>query len=286
MTGHRNTLLLTVLAATLLAWGPAEARRFTEHAESTFERTIDLGDRRHLVVDNLFGEIRISGTGGNSIRLVAVERIAARGPDELEQAKREVRLAVHERGSAIVICADGPFRDPSDCTEWRKGHRSRYEVRYDLELEVPHEIELDVKTIEGEIHVAGIYGDFDVRGVNGGVEMVDVAGSGSAATVNGAVRVSFAENPRDGADFKTINGEIDVQFQPNLSADLSFQTMNGQVRTDFDYQLLPPRPVEVRSKGGSTTYRLDKTSQVRVAAGGPELRFENINGDILIRRDE
>jgi DUF4097 and DUF4098 domain-containing protein YvlB len=157
-------------------------------------------------------------------------------------------------------------------------------VSYDIELQVPNEVDLHVHTVEGDIDVTGVRGDFTVHGVNGGIEMSDIAGSGTAHTVNGPVRVHFLENPREDSSFETINGKIDVAFQDGLSADLRFKTMNGDVLSDFDYRMLPPEPVTRKSRHGRTIYMMSGRAGIRIASGGPHFSFENINGDILVRK--
>jgi hypothetical protein len=285
----RSTMALCLAALVMLVGTSltAHERRYDEKDTRTLSETIPFDAKRALIVANVNGSIRVTGASGSEIRLVAVERISARTRDRIEQARREVKLSIHETADAVVICADGPFREPDDCTEWRDDYRwdPRYEVEYEIELQVPHRIELDLHTIQGDINVRDVDGDFDVTGVKGGIEMTRIAGSGRAKTVNGPVRVGFVGNPESDSDFKTINGEIDITFPPGLSADMSFKTMNGDIFTDFDYETLPPRTVRQDDRRGGTAFRLETRTSIRVASGGPQFHFENINGDIFVRRD-
>jgi hypothetical protein len=284
----RTRTILVMLALILLTATMAEAHgREKAFGSRTIERAISLGTGKSLVIDNMWGDVTVTGTGGNEVRLVAEETIRARNEDRAERARREVSLRIIETVDGVVVCADGPFRDPDDCTEWaHERHRPEpgYRVFYDIELQVPRDLALQVRTIEGEINVSSIQGDFRVHGVNGGIEMSEIDGSGEAATVNGPVRVDFAGNPSEDCVFKTINGKIDVTFRSGLSADMRFETMNGDVSTDFEYELLPPGEVQRETRRGRTVWRLAPTTAIRVASGGPEFWFENINGNILIRR--
>jgi len=279
-----------IVTCGLLAAGPVPDAdghdRYGESATRTLRETIPLEPGQDLLVDLLHGSITISGTRGSEIRMVAVETIEGRDRERVEQARREVSLEVHRAPGGVLICQDGPFRDPHDCTEWREGrHRERrYRVTHDIELQVPRGVTLEVGTVEGDIDVTGLRGDFHVQGVNGGIDMSEIVGSGTARTVNGTVRVRFLENPGEDCRFETINGEIDVAFQDGLSADLRFKTMNGKVLSDFEYRALPPEPVTVESRRGRTTYRISGKSGIRIRTGGPDHSFENINGDILIRK--
>ena len=94
-----------------------------------------------------------------------------------------------------------------------------------------------------------VTGNFSVHNVNGRIEMQNVAGSGTAKTVNGPVKVSFRENPREKSDFATINGNVELYFVRGLAGDFRFKTMNGAVYSDFEMTSLPAQPVSSERHG-------------------------------------
>jgi DUF4097 and DUF4098 domain-containing protein YvlB len=140
-----------------------------------------------------------------------------------------------------------------------------------------------LKTVNsGHVSVQDVTGDFSVHNVNGGIDMKNVAGSGVAKTVNGSVKVSFRENPREKSDFATINGNVELYFVRGLSGDFRFKTMNGAVYSDFEMASLPAQPVSSERHGAKFVFRSDRFTGGRVGSGGPEIKAENLNGDIRI----
>jgi hypothetical protein len=198
---------------------------------------------------------------------------------------------VKEEPSNISLYVDGPFRD-CDCDGGENGRRRRtgnrwrdrqYEVRYDFVLKVPRRVGLTLSTVNrGDIKIEGTTGDFEVTNVNGGIEMLDIAGSGRVGTINKDVRIVFRTNPIGPSSFKTLNGDVVVSFQPPLAADLRLKTFNGGMYTDFETTALPTLTPVSERKGGKFVYKSDRSAGVRVGGGGPELRFETLNGDIRI----
>jgi len=254
----------------------------------TIRETIPMEGLRALTVDNIHGSIAATGDGGSDVRMVVTERIEAADRAQLERARSENSLAIERREDRVVVCADGPFREAHDCTEWRRNfnHKKRYRVIYEIVLEVPRAIDLTARTIDGDLVVSGVRGRLEIGGVNGSVDIEGAAGPAvKAGTVNGPVHVRFSENPRDDSTFGTINGDVDIGFQPGMSADLSFETMNGEVMTDFDHENLPPIARRTESRNGGAKYRLEVDAAIRIGRGGPRHRFSNINGDIIIRRN-
>jgi DUF4097 and DUF4098 domain-containing protein YvlB len=121
--------------------------------------------------------------------------------------------------------------------------------------------------------------------VNGKVVLTDLGGSGSATTVNGDIDASFTAAPRAESRFKTVNGTIAATFPRSLSADLSLKTFNGGLFTDFDTTPLPTTAERTeRSDRPKYVYRRGSLTRVRVGAGGPELTFDTLNGDVRIQR--
>jgi hypothetical protein len=219
--------------------------------------------------------------------MVVVERIEAADRSRIERAREQTSLEITRRRDRILVCADGPLREPDDCTKWRNGlhMKTEYRVVYEIELRVPRSIDLSIGTIEGDLVVTDVRGRLDVSGVQGNVEITGAAAAVRVGPVGGSLHARFVENPRDDSRFSTINGGIDVGFQPDMSADLSFESMNGKVVTDFDYRILQPVVRRTDSPDPGTVYRLEVDNAIRIADGGPRYRFTTIDGNITIHRN-
>ncbi len=242
-----------------------------------------------LDVDNVNGTIQITGDGGNTIRVEGEKIIRAVSQQEIERAKKEVTLDVNEKDRVAQLYVNGPFRHGRDSDSDHGFHThyegNEYEVTYNFNIHVPRDTELRLRSVNGEIKTEQTGGKFDVSAVNGLVSMTAAAGSGSAHTVNGRLTVSFRENPKAAVDFKTVNGAIEASFLPSLSADLSFKTLNGPVYTDFDTAALAQPAGTAERKNGKFIFKSDRHSSVRVGSGGPELKFETVNGEIRIKKE-
>ena len=292
--------LMAVLAALLAPGFNAPLRAATDdddssmrlHESETIKKTFTLSaEHRALDVDNIFGSIEVVGGQGNQVQLVVNKTIYAESKDRLEAAKKEVTLDITEQPDLLKLYVKGPFRcncghgGGDGCFNWRGD--TGYMVKYDFQLQVPHNIEVRLKTVNsGHVNVRDVAGNFSVHNVNGGIEMQNVAGSGTAKTVNGGVKVSFAENPRENSDFGTINGNIDLYFARGLSADFRFKTMNGAIYSDFEMTSLPARPVSAEHRGSKFVFHTDRFTGGRIGNGGPEIKAENLNGDIRVLERE
>lgn len=242
------------------------------------------GADRALRVHNLNGSVRARGYDGEQVQLDVRETVRGRSSRDLEEVRAAYPLNLEVAGSEIEVWV-GPCRPRErDCRRWVDLPRD-VEIEYDLELLVPRDVEVTLRTVNGgEVTLHDHRGDFRVGNVNGPVEVLDVDGSGDATTVNGDVTVRFVSAPVRDCRFDTVNGEIEAAFPADLAARLEFDTMNGEVFTDFDYTLAPSRETTRHRERGRQVLRHRLKAGVQVASGGPTLSFHNLNGDILVRQ--
>src|SRR5215471_14276916 len=191
--------------------------------KETIRKTFNMtAAQKVLEVDNISGSIEVTGGQGGQVQLVVNKTISAESKDRMEAAKKEVTLDITDQPDLLKLYVNGPFRcncgngGGDGCGGWH-GDRG-YTVKMDFQLQVPRNIEVRLKTVNsGHVQVQDVTGNFSVHNVNGGIEMQNVAGSGVAKTVNGPVKVTFRENPREKSDFATINGNVELYFARGLS---------------------------------------------------------------------
>lgn len=289
-------LAAALTGAIAIAGGPRtvwdrdnDMRSFKTETIAKTLRFADPAKPGELLVDNVFGPITVEAYAGREVLLEAKRIIYARDEARAKTAESEVKLDLTEKGNTIEAYVDGPFRETE---EDRRGLHMRrdpgYRVYYGLTIKVPVRTDLVLSTVlDGNVSVRGVEGKFDVRNVNGQVRLVDAAGSGDAQTVNGGVTVLFRRHPDGPCFFKTINGDVELDFPGEPSADFRFKTMHGEVYSDFDVTALPkaaPVREERPDKGGKFVFRSDGFVGVRAGKGGPEIKLETLNGDILIAK--
>jgi hypothetical protein len=241
--------------------------------------------RKSIEIDNVFGSIEVIGGSSDQVQLVVDQTTHAESKNALALAHKEVTLDITQPDGNLKLYVNGPFR--CQCEDGCGGRHHRddegYIVKMDFVLHVPNNVDVKVKTVnEGRVIVRNITGNFIARNVNGDIELDGMAGSGLAHTVNGPVKVSFRENPKENSSFQSVNGNIDLLFARGLSADFRFKTFNGAVYSDFPVTTMPVHAPQEEHHDSKVVYHADRFTAGRVSAGGPEIKIENLNGDIRI----
>jgi hypothetical protein len=274
------------MAAALVAAAGSRDRyndNYSEMAQESIQKALSFSNPslgKSLNVDNVDGSIRVTGYDGSTVQLDIAKTIRARSKEDADRAKQEVELKISEKNNRIELYVDGPFRC-ENCGQ--RNRRLFYRVKYEFQIKVPRECDLDLRTInDGDIRVEGVSGKYDIENINGRIQMDEVAGSGRAHAINGEVKVLFSRNPTGDCSFSSLNGNVDVAFQSSLSADCWFKTFNGSAYTDFEIRALPQPAAEQERRDGKFVYKTNRFFGGRIGKGGPQIKFDTLNGNIHV----
>ncbi len=276
-----KSLCLAFVCVMSLAFA-ARAEEIDER--QTIRKTFGFDDAssREVVVDNFEGSIKATGYAGREVQLVISETLKADSAERAQAARRDVLLEITRTNDTIRCYVEGPFRCKDGSFNFRRWKSYGYKVRHDFELKLPQQTELRLKTVKGDIEMEKTRGKFEIENINGGISMTGVSGSGRVYALNGRVHVRFAENPAAESYFGSLNGDVDVWFEPGFSANVRLKAFNGKVFCDFPVSYLPPEQPTQKSKGGKFVYKSGDFRGVRIGEGGPELKFDTLNGNIRI----
>ncbi len=244
-----------------------------------------------MAIYNLDGSVKVEGYSGDKVIIEVDEKISADDQQTLEEGKKEFKLEFEQKPDSVIAYIAEPWdtRPHRNDRNWNNHKRIEYRTNLEFVVKVPFNVDLAVSTVNnGHILIKDVYGSLKVNNVNGPIEIVNAKGTTTAHTVNGGVTVNYLALPPDASSYYTINGELKVTYPASLSADVAFKSMNGQFYTDFDdVQVLPSRVTKSEAKNsGGTLYKLSKNSDIRFGAGGKIFKFETLNGNVYIKKQQ
>lgn len=228
-------------------------------SSSTSETSYAAAETVELVAD---GHVTVSAAdGGAAVDVRWLDRSGLREPEH----------DVVESTDRLVVT--------SECTGWLPSL-----CRGSLEVHLPADTELVVRTSNGEIRAAGIRGDADLETSNGAVIVGDLGGDVRAETSNGQIS---AADLRGSLTAETSNGEIDVA---RVQGDVRVSTSNGSVwigAVDGNVQASSSNgDITVRGGTDPVALTMETSNGERIVEGatdpGAERRveIETSNGDV------
>jgi hypothetical protein len=264
----------------------AHAQEYKEHISKQFNL-----QKGVVAICDLNGSVKVEGYAGDKVIIDIDETMTAPDQQTLEQGKKEFKLGFDQKPDSVIAYTAYPY-DTRPHRTWRNRDENRqveYSVKLEYTVKVPMQADLYVSTVNsGKIKVKDVHGSLKVNNVNGSIEIVNAKGTTVAHTVNGPVTVNYLSIPPDASSYYTVNGEMNITYPASLAADLEFKSMNGQFYTDFpDAEVMPTKVTTTKNKNGeTTTYKLNKNSDVRIGAGGKTFKFETLNGNIYIKKQQ
>lgn len=177
-----------------------------------------------LSVENINGTINIHTWDKNEILVEGTKR--AKTEEELEL----IDLQTHLTESKADIRVHLPKRPNSG---WFSGNQVR--GRVDIDVTVPKAAVLrKIKTVNGTVSIDGVRGTVNASSVNGSIDATDLGTDARIHTVNGQVKVSFAEIPAGSdLDFETVNGSIVVRLPADAGVAVDGSVVNGSIDSDL-----------------------------------------------------
>lgn len=290
ITGFRSILGLVILL--LLLFQPLTV--FAQDFTRTITKSAEFADKsdadNKFRIMNINGSVAIEAYDGDNIELTVEESIRGTS-SEIEQAKKELEYKLERRGNLILAYLDAPFvtlKYKGDDVHYHVNRdQDDYRFKHDVHIKVPHGILLEGSTInKGKLSVTGSFKSVEASNVNGALELNHITSKTCANTVNGDITITYDKSPAEDSEYQTVNGTIEVYMPDDLSADIHFKSLHGDLYTDFE-NIQPLKPQIKRtshSNRSSVTYQVDKFSPLRIGSGGPNLRFQVLNGDVYLRK--
>jgi len=223
-----------------------------------FAFVINPGGR--ISLENINGDIRITGDEGDTINIVA--RKQAGNQEYLDKLK-------------IVVDANSDYirietRHPSNINSWfNRGNNHSGSVSY--EITVPTGVNLDkISTVNGDIEIRSMSGKVKAETVNGDLVASGLVSDVDLETVNGGVDAEFdslAGSQR--VSVEAVNGRIVLTLPADTSARLHAETVNGRIDAD-DFDLVIDKVFVGRKCDG------------QIGNGDARISLDTVNGSIRI----
>ena len=241
-----QTIVLLVLGACQATSGIASTGSQREFCQSYALRA---GGR--VVIDNLYGDVRISAWNRDEVRIQAIK--SASDSERLDDAQ---------------IVVDSTADMLSVYTQYA-GSDVEHPASVEYHITVPRTASLEaVRLVNGGLSIRGLQGPVKATSINGDIRADLLEGTADLSTVNGQVEAAFHKiSPDNAISLRSVNGPISLSIPPGAGARLIAQNRSGGILTDFGRRAIAER--------GHHFHAILK-------GGGAEIHLENVNGGISI----
>jgi DUF4097 and DUF4098 domain-containing protein YvlB len=235
-----------------------EARRGPEVTEA-FSRTVRLGRDGTFDLENVSGDIEVTGGNGNDVRIDATKR--ARHPDSAEAKAilQDLVINVSERGGNVDVRTEYPRYN---------NRRNRYGyASVDFTVSVPRDASVMLKSISGAVKVTNVNGELRAESISGGVAITAARKIRTIKSISGDVQVTDSQS--DDLTAGSTSGSVILRNVKTRIVEL--QSISGDLRlTDVDAD-----HAEMRTVSGNVEYtgRLSRTGRYEFQSHSGNVRL-------------
>ena len=198
--------LLPVLGAGLLLWGAAPTR--AAGTGQTVEKQFKITGRPVVVIHNVAnGRIEVRSWKNSEVDVVGT------------QSSNKIGFEIEQVGDRIDVTASV-----------LDANAQPLDLQANLQLTVPEETELQLKTETGLIYVEQVMGDMKLESYAGDVHLKEVSGYIIVKTTSGSLVCTQCAGK---LDFSSIGGNAQI-LQPQLN-NVNLMTTTGNVLFDGDF---------------------------------------------------
>jgi hypothetical protein len=228
----------------------------------TEEMSFEVNDGARISLENINGDIRVTGGSGKTVHVVADKKA------DTQEYLDKLEIAVDADSDYIRI----ETKHPKSGDRWFKwGHSDGGSVSY--RLTVPSDVRLDrISTVNGEVTIEAVSGTVKAETVNGSLEAEGLLSDVDLETVNGSVTASFEElGSGQRVSAEAVNGKIVIMLPAAASARINAETVNGSIDAD-DFGLQAEKGFVGRNLSGE------------FGGGDARINLETVNGSIKVRK--
>lgn len=291
---------------------------FTEQVS----KTVRLGRTGTFDLQNVSGDIVITGGGGDDVRLEATKRVRHPNESEARSLLSGITIRIQDRSGRVEVRTDYPRR-----RNWSGG--------VDYSVSVPRDASVTVRSVSGTVRVTSVNGELRTESVSGDVVVSKVRRVRLVKTLSGNVEISDSEAEElttgsvsgdivirtlkasgldaqavssalrltdvvaDHASLRTVSGDIDYSGRLLRNGRYQFQSHSGDVRvapadargfaieaTTFSGDVRSDYALTLQGTPGSAPGRGRRERSIRGTFGdaGATLTLQSFSGDIVLSR--
>ncbi len=237
-----------VLALAVLV-SPSIAKEIYTFPDS---QTVKVGDHPVLELTNPSGMVRVTSHSENTIRILAMKRVKARGKSDAEELAGRLEIEIKSHPELVEVQTVYPKDKDRDFWGFLFGERGDSHIWVDYELYVPKNCELRLETTSGDVMVTKVDGNHKLNTTSGDITLKVVRGDLAIDATSGDILVSRTE------------GKVDIDV---TSGDIRLDETKGDIAVDATSGDLQGN---------------DLTGNVSISSTSGDVRLSGVTGDVKI----
>jgi DUF4097 and DUF4098 domain-containing protein YvlB len=197
----------------------SEARQGAEQVDRATQ-TFKVGNDSSVDISGISGDVRVTGSSGNTITVESIKRVRHRDPEEAKRMLAALRVEINNVGGRVEVRTIYPRNNDRS---WGRG----MSASVDYIVSVPTSAAVAVKSISGDVTASSVKGEVRLETISGDVSLTATPNVSLAKTVSGDVLAKDIGGPSI-LTLSTISGTV-IATGVNVR-ELECGSVSGDVR--------------------------------------------------------
>lgn len=260
-------------------WGPLRTSSidiFGEEYTYPTTRVTPANGAKRLVLDNLRGNLSVTGADANEVRVEGQELIHAFKKQAADAVNEETRIELVPDGETIFVRQTEP------------ANPDQAKVSVELEITVPKGMSIEARGKSGDLTINSIDGSVDVSSQRGEIHLKDIGGDSKldvehADLIHGTDLKGAIEIDGKGRDIQLENVAGEVTITGDFSGSLEFRNLAQQVHFESDQTDLKMAKLAGTMNMDLRDLRVENfTGPVVFSTHSRDVHFEKFNGPVSV----
>lgn len=146
-------------AALVLASIPAFLPAQSQQNDEKIQRSFSVKDGSTLQVENYKGTIHVTGSNGNQVTVTATKRFSGSDADR-KWWMENTKIDLEQSGDRVEVNVHYPNQNWSCWLCWQD---HQYQAEVDVEIQVPHRINVDLNGYKPDIRIYSVQGNIKIK---------------------------------------------------------------------------------------------------------------------------
>ena len=231
----------------------------SQETELVIERSFKVSPGETLSIETADAEISVETSRGLTEARVEVY-LTGRDMDRARRYFDAMNFDVSEYVDGISVSSENP---PRSMRNWH----ARGQARIRIQVVIPEQFNIDIKTSDGDIALDDVRGRAHVRSSDGDLRLASIAGS--AISLQSSDGDIVSEN-LEGSNVQVHTSDGDIMIDAALAESVDIRTSDGTIIVE-----------EIAGRSDVAT----SDGDIRIGmASGPEITLRSSDGDITLER--
>ncbi len=202
-----------------------------------YNSSLNVSPGSRFILNGRYGKIKVQSWDQMRIKVETKIDVKAKSKNEAQIMLDNIQLELIRDQLIVELTTDIPIINPQYLEKKFFGMLSgspEKSINIEYEIWVPEEIDVEVRTTDGEIEIQNVKGNITAVTTGNPIELKNINGSINAFTTNSNIIAEITGLNNSSNELSTANADVEIILPDTSGITFQANAENGEITSDFD----------------------------------------------------